>query len=395
MRPTGKLHLGHLVGALKKYRDLQAGYDCMYFVADWHALTSEYGDTTELTGYAYDNIADWIAVGVDPEQSILFIQSQVPEHAELYLLLSMVVPKPWLERVPTYKEQIDELSDRDLSTLGFLGYPLLQAADVLIYHAEFVPVGEDQVPHLELTREVVRRFHGFFGELFPEPQPLLTRFPRLPGLDNRKMSKSYGNTIDLSDDAVTVRKKIMRMYTDPKRIRADIPGTVEGNPVFIYHDAFNSNETEVNELKARYEAGKVGDVEVKDCLARAVNEVLDPIRERRAEIAAKPDQIQEILLDGSSRARTIAQETMKDVRDADSDDMNYDDCGKVLAGEVAVQTLTMDAGALVLFRGRNSMHRVTPAKGLRTRMLVVMAYNAEPGIPLSESARMTFYGRLS
>lgn len=316
MRPTGKLHLGHLVGALKKYRDLQAGYDCMYFVADWHALTSEYGDTTELTGYAYDNIADWIAAGVDPEQSILFIQSQVPEHAELYLLLSMVVPKPWLERVPTYKEQIDELSDRDLSTLGFLGYPLLQAADVLIYHAKFVPVGEDQVPHLELTREVVRRFHSFFGELFPEPQPLLTRFPRLPGLDNRKMSKSYGNTIDLSDDAVTVRKKIMRMYTDPKRIRADIPGAIEGNPVFIYHDAFNSNKTEVNELKARYEAGKVGDVEVKDCLARAVNEVLDPIRERRAEIAAKPDQIQEIVLDGSSRARTIAQETMKDVRDA-------------------------------------------------------------------------------
>ena len=316
MRPTGKMHLGHLVGALKKYRALQAEYDCMYFVADWHALTSEYGDTGELTGYAYDNITDWIAAGVDPEQSTLFIQSQVPEHAELYLLLSMVVPIPWLERVPTYKEQIDELSDRDLSTLGFLGYPLLQGADVLLYRAKFVPVGEDQIPHLELTREVVRRFHGFFGELFPEPQPLLTRFPRLPGLDNRKMSKSYGNTIDLSDDAVTVRKKIMRMYTDPKRIRADIPGTVEGNPVFIYHDAFNSNETEVNELKARYEAGKVGDVEVKDCLARAVNEVLEPIRERRAEIAAKPDEIQEIVMDGSRQARVIAQETMKDVRDA-------------------------------------------------------------------------------
>ena len=239
MRPTGKLHLGHLVGALGKWAELQTDYDCMYFVADWHALTSEYADTTELTSYAYDNVADWVAAGIDPERSTLFVQSLVPEHAELYLLLSMVVPIPWLERVPTYKEQMDQLSDRDLSTIGFLGYPLLQAADVIIYGANCVPVGEDQVPHLELTREVVRRFQGFFGELFPEPQPLLTRFPRLPGLDNRKMSKSYANTIDLGDDAATVRKKVMRMYTDPKRIRADIPGTVEGNPVFTYHDAFN------------------------------------------------------------------------------------------------------------------------------------------------------------
>ena len=190
MRPTGKLHLGHLVGALGKWAELQTDYDCMYFVADWHALTSEYADTTELTSYAYDNVADWVAAGIDPERSTLFVQSLVPEHAELYLLLSMVVPIPWLERVPTYKEQMDQLSDRDLSTIGFLGYPLLQAADVIIYGANCVPVGEDQVPHLELTREVVRRFQGFFGELFPEPQPLLTRFPRLPGLDNRRCRRA-------------------------------------------------------------------------------------------------------------------------------------------------------------------------------------------------------------
>ena len=316
MRPTGKLHLGHLVGALGKWADLQQDYACLYFVADWHALTSDYAETRELTNYAYDNVADWIAAGIDPEESTIFVQSLVPEHAELYLLLSMVIPIPWLERVPTYKEQIEQLSDRDLSTLGFLGYPLLQAADVIMYRAQYVPVGEDQVPHLELTREVVRRFQGFFGELFPEPQPLLTRFPRLPGLDNRKMSKSYGNTIDLSDDATTVRKKVMRMYTDPKRIRADIPGTVKGNPVFVYHDAFNPDTAQVDDLKSRYRAGTVGDVEVKDMLARAINTMLDPMRERRAELLATPGRLREIVHDGSSTASAIARETMRDVREA-------------------------------------------------------------------------------
>ena len=316
MRPTGKLHLGHLVGALQQWARLQDDYDCMYFVADWHALTSEYSDTSGLTEYACDNAADWIAAGVDPDRSTLFIQSQVPEHAELYLLLQMVVPIPWLERVPTYKEQIDQLAEKDLSTLGFLGYPLLQGADVIIYKANYVPVGDDQVPHLELDREVVRRFHGFFGELFPEPQALLTSFPRLPGLDNRKMSKSYDNAISLSDDAATVKKKVMRMYTDPKRIRADIPGTVEGNPVFTYHDAFNPDTAEVDDLKTRYRAGTVGDVEVKQKLARALNAALDPLRERRAEVLARPGQVREILLDGSLRARRIAQETMKEVREA-------------------------------------------------------------------------------
>lgn len=316
MRPTGKLHLGHLAGALRNWVDLQARYDCMYFVADWHALTSEYADTREVAGYGYDNVADWIAAGIDPERSTIFVQSLVPEHAELYLLLSMTVPIPWLERVPTHKEQMEQLADRDLSTLGFLGYPLLQCADVIMYRARYVPVGEDQVPHLELAREVVRRFHGFFGELFPEPQPLTTHFPRLPGIDNRKMSKSYGNTIDLSDDAETVRRKVMRMYTDPKRIRADIPGTVEGNPVFTYHDAFNTDADEVEDFKRRYRAGAVGDVEVKRSLARAINAVLDPLRERRAELLARPGRIREIVLDGSSRARAIARETMAEVRDA-------------------------------------------------------------------------------
>jgi tryptophanyl-tRNA synthetase len=316
MRPTGKLHLGHLVGALNNWASLQDEYECFYFVADWHALTSDYGDTSEIVANAYDMAADWIAAGLDPERSTLFIQSLVPEHAELHLLLSMIIPIPWLERVPSYKEQREQLSEKDLSTYGFLGYPLLQTADVIMYDAHYVPVGEDQVPHLELSREVVRRFHTFYGEVFVEPQPLLTRFPRLPGLDNRKMSKSYGNAIDLADDAETVRKKVMSMYTDPARVRADIPGNVEGNPVFMYHDAFNTNRDEVDDLKARYRAGKVGDVEVKRKLIAALELTLDPMRQRRAELLARPDRLRDIIEDGSSRARTVARETMARVREA-------------------------------------------------------------------------------
>jgi len=316
MRPTGKLHLGHLVGALRNWVDLQAQYDCFYFVADWHALTSGYADTSEVTASARDNVADWIAAGIDPERSTLFIQSLVPEHAELALLLSMIVPIPWLERVPTYKEQIDQLSERDLSSIGFLGYPLLQTADVIMYNASFVPVGDDQVPHLELSREIVRRFHNFYGEVFVEPQALLTPVPRLPGLDNRKMSKSYANTIDLTDDAETVKKKVRQMYTDPKRVRADIPGTVEGNPVFIYHDVFNANTAEVDDLKARYREGKVGDVEVKTKLTAAINAVLEPMRARRADLDARPDYVKDVLFEGSRKARVEAAETMARVRDA-------------------------------------------------------------------------------
>ena len=316
MRPTGRLHLGHLVGALRNWAALQDQYDCFYFVADWHALTSEYANTAEIAANAIDNAADWIAAGVDPERSTLFIQSLVPEHAELYLLLQMVVPIPWLERVPTYKEQREQLSEKDLSTAGFLGYPLLQTADVALYDGRFVPVGEDQVAHLELSREAIRRFHQFYGEVLVEPQPLLTSMPRLPGLDNRKMSKSYGNTIDLTDDDEAVTKKVRQMYTDPKRVRADIPGTVEGNPVFMYHDVFNPDAAEVDDLKVRYRAGKVGDVEVKTKLARAMNAALAPLRERRREVMARPDRVREILIEGSRTARGIAHETMERVREA-------------------------------------------------------------------------------
>ena len=316
MRPTGKLHLGHLVGALSNWADLQERYDCFYFVADWHALTSDYADTSGIVSSGLDMVADWIAAGIDPERSTLFVQSLVPEHAELHLLLSMTVPLGWLERVPTYKEQMDQLAEKDLSTLGFLGYPLLQTADIIMYNAQFVPVGEDQVPHLELSREIVRRYHNFYGQLFVEPKPLLTDVPRLPGLDNRKMSKSYGNTIDLSDDSDTVRKKVMKMYTDPKRVRADTPGTVEGNPVFDYHKAFNADIAEVDDLKARYRAGTVGDVEVKTKLATALNAHLEPMRARRAELLARPAALRELLFEGSRKAREVAQETMARVRDA-------------------------------------------------------------------------------
>jgi len=321
MRPTGRLHLGHLVGALGNWVPLQTRYDCFYFIADWHALTSDFADTSQLTAFAYENVADWIGSGLDPEKSTFFVQSLVPEHAELFLLLSMVVPVPWLERVPTYKEQQENLKDKDLSSIGFLSYPLLQTADVSMYDAEFVPVGEDQVAHLELAREAVRRFNNVFGgggaSILEEPKPLLTTFPRLPGLDgDKKMSKSVGNTIHLSDDADTVRKKVMTMYTDPKRVRADIPGTVEGNPVFTYHDAFNPDKAEVDDLKERYRTGKVGDVEVKKKLAAALNAHLDPIRERREAVLAKPDRLREILFEGSKRARAEAAITMQRVRDA-------------------------------------------------------------------------------
>ena len=312
MRPTGRLHLGHLVGALGNWVPLQEQYDCFYFVADWHALTSDFADTSQLTSYAYENVADWIGAGLDPEKSTFFVQSLVPEHAELFLLLSMVVPVPWLERVPTYKEQQETLKDKDLSSIGFLG--VSAAADRRRRDVRrAVRAGRrrsGRAPRAgargraPLQQVLRRRARRAAAAARPSSR-------RLPGLDgDKKMSKSLGNTIHLSDTADEVKKKVMRMYTDPKRVRADIPGTVEGNPVFTYHDAFNPNAAEVEDLKTRYRAGKVGDVEVKTKLANALNAHLDPIRERRAAVLAKPDRLKEILFEGSKRARAVAAETM-------------------------------------------------------------------------------------
>ena len=317
MRPTGQLHIGHYFGVLTQWVTYCETADAYFEIADLHAFTTGFANPQVIRDARNEMVIDWLAAGVDPKQSTFFLQSGIPEISELQLLLSMITPVSWLERVPTYKEQQENLKDKDLSSIGFLGYPLLQTADVAIYDARFVPVGDDQVAHLELAREVVRRFNHFYGDVLVEPQPMLTSFARLPGLDGgKKMSKSIGNTIHLSDSADEVRRKVMSMYTDPKRVRADVPGTVEGNPVFTYHDAFNRNLAEVDDLKTRYRAGKVGDVEVKRKLADALNLALDPIRERRAAVLAKPDRLKEILFDGSARARKVAAGTMARVRDA-------------------------------------------------------------------------------
>ena len=296
MRPTGRLHLGHLVGALGNWVPLQEQYDCFYFVADWHALTSDYANTSPITGYALDNVADWIAAGLDPERSTIFVQSLVPEHAESYLLLSMVVPIPWLERVPTYKDQQEQLTEKDLSSIGFLGYPLLQTADVAIYDANFVPVGKDQVVHLELSREAVRRFNQFYGDVLVEPQPLLTPVSRLPGLDNRKMSKSHGNAIELGDDAGDGDEESARRCT---RIRSGFAPTSPAPSRATRCSSITTRSTrtraEVDDLKARYRAGKVGDVEVKTKLANALNAYLAPIRERRAAVRRAARALREIV----------------------------------------------------------------------------------------------------
>ena len=313
MRPTGRLHLGHLVGALKNWAELQDRYECFYFVADWHALTSEYANTTGLAANAIDNAADWIAAGVDPERSTLFIQSLVPEHAELYLLLQMVVPIPWLERVPTYKEQQEQLREKDLNTYGFLGYPLLQAADILAYRPRAVPVGEDQVPHLELCREIARRFNHLYGDVFPEPQALLTKAPRLPGTDGRKMSKSYGNAIFLGDDAKTLGGKIDNMLTDPARTHRHIPGNPEICPVFATHKVFSDAET-VAWADAGCRSAGIGCRDCKGRLKERLMHVVAPIAERRRELASDPARLERTLDDGAARAREVAGETLRLVR---------------------------------------------------------------------------------
>ncbi len=313
MRPTGKLHLGHLVGALNNWTRFQDKYECFFMVADWHALMSEYENPSDIKKNSFEIIKDWISCGIDPQRSVVFIQSMVPEHLELAMVFSLLTPLGWLERCTTYKEQLREIKGRMLATYGFLGYPVLQAADIALYNADMVPVGVDQLPHLELAREIVRRFHGLYGKkIFTEAEPMLTKVSKLVGPDNRKMSKSYGNFILLSDPPEVVKKKVYSMYTDPKRVRSDIPGKVEGNPVFIYHDLFNPDKKEVEDLKKRYRAGKVGDVEVKEKLALALNGFLDPIRRKRASLSDKA--VQRIMKEGSGKAREVAGRKMIEVK---------------------------------------------------------------------------------
>ena len=310
-RPTGRRHLGHLVGTLENWARLQDDYECFFLIADWHVLTTDHTHPERIRSNIAEVVTDWLAAGLDPQRSSFVLQSAVKEHAELALLFSMLVTVSRLERNPTYKEQVKELGLQP--SLGLLAYPVLQAADILVYKADTVPVGEDQMPHIEITREVARRFNAIYGETFPEPQGLLSQAPRLPGLDNRTMHTSFGNAIYLSDDSQTVEEKVMSMYTDPTRIHATDHGHVEGNPVFAYHDVFNQDREEVEELKARYRAGRVGDVEVKRRLVGALNRYLTPLRDKRREFAARPDYVGDVLREGTARARPLAQATVAEV----------------------------------------------------------------------------------
>jgi tryptophanyl-tRNA synthetase len=310
-RATGPRHIGHLVGTLNTWVNLQDTYECFFLVADLHVLTTDYAHPEQIRHNTIEILADWLAVGIDPGRSTLVLQSAIPEHALLSLLLSMLAPVGRLERVPTYKEQIQQLHLNP--SLGLLTYPVLQTADILLYKADTVPVGEDQLPHLELARELARRFNQLYSSTFPEPQALLSSTPRLPGLDNRTMHASYGNAIFIKDTPEETTQKVMQMYTDPTRIHPTDPGHVEGNPVFAYLDAFDPDTQGIRELKERYQAGKVGDIEVKRHLAQVMNQVLDPIRQRRAGLIARPQEMLEMLRFGTGRARLTAQETITQV----------------------------------------------------------------------------------
>ncbi len=318
MRPTGRLHLGHLKGVLQNWLQLQEqGHRCFFFAADWHALTTDYATPGIVKETIWEMLIDWLAVGIDPERSVLFIQSEVPAHAELHLLFSFITPLPWLERVPTYKDQIEQLKEKDLGTYGFLGYPLLQSADILIYRAQAVPVGEDQVPHVELTREVARRFNHLYRApdqpLFPEPEALLMPTAKMPGLDGRKMSKSYHNTIAIDEPWKETEKKIRAMKTDTQRKRRDDPGDPERCPVWDYHKIY-STEDERAEICRGCTSAAIGCLDCKQILLRHLEEELQPIRDRRAEIAARPDDIKDLLRAGNQRANTEAERTMEKVR---------------------------------------------------------------------------------
>ena len=315
IQPSGKLHIGNLVGALQNWVKIQDQYECFYFIADWHALTSQYSDTSNLKEYTTDVLVNCLAAGLDPEKATMFQQSRVLEHAELHILLSMVTPLGWLERVPSFKEKQLEVKDKDLNTYGFLGYPLLQSADILIYRANHVPVGVDQMPHLEITREICRRFNNFYGELFPEPEGLLTNFPKVPGTDGRKMSKTYNNCVFLSDSPEEVDKKIRTMTTDTQRIKRTDKGDPELSPVFQLHKIFSSKE-EQDEVAAGCRTAAIGCIDCKKVLIKNLFKVLEPIWERREHFLGKPDLLEDILNSGSVKAKQAAAETMELVRKA-------------------------------------------------------------------------------
>lgn len=315
MRPTGKLHLGNLVGALTEWVKLQNYCESYHFVADWHMLTTDYADTSDLQINIQEMVTDWLAAGLDPGKATFFIQSRLPEHGELHLLFSMLTPLGWLERVPSYKEQLENIKDRDLHTYGFLGYPVLQAADILMYKATVVPVGEDQVPHIELTREIARRFNAYYRPVFPEPRPQLTSAPRLPGTDGRKMSKSYNNAIFLSDPPQVVQRKLATMITDPaRRLRTD-PGDPDKCPVFDLHKVFSSMAIN-NEVNIKCRTAEIGCLDCKTYLAGGVNELLAPIQQRRKPFEQNRQRVWDILEEGTARARKVAQATMDEVRAA-------------------------------------------------------------------------------
>lgn len=319
LRPTGRVHLGNYFGAIRNWIRLQDEYDCFYTIVDWHALTSDYADTSGIHDSTYHAAADWLAAGLDPDRSTIFLQSAVKQHAELHLLLSMVVPLPWLERVPTFKEQQQQLTDRDLNTYGFLGYPLLQTADIIAYRADAVPVGEDQAAHLELSREIVRRFNHFYGSIFPEPQALFTETPKVPGTDGRKMSKSYGNTIGLTASADEIRAQVKNLFTDPNRIRRTDPGNPDICNLYQFHRIFSDDETQ-ERVATQCRAAEIGCVDDKNLLADIIIAELAPIRKRREEIDRDPSIVWEVLRDGNRRAAERAEETLERVRTA----MNLD-----------------------------------------------------------------------
>jgi len=315
MRPTGPLHLGNYHGALANWVEMQDAYDCFFFIADWHALTSDYEDTSRISDYVKSMMIDWLSAGLTPDKCIMFVQSHIKEHAELFLILSMITPVPWLERNPTYKDQIVQMDSKDLSTFGFLGYPVLQAADIIIYKANGVPVGVDQVPHVEITREIARRFNYFYGNVFPEPDAILTETPKVLGIDRRKMSKSYNNAIFLSDAPDEVARKVSRMITDPNRARKSDPGNPDICNVFSFHGMYSDAET-VRRIDAECRSAEIGCVPCKKIMAESLIAAMAPMRERRIYYEERPKEVADLIIAGDDKARREARRTMEEVRTA-------------------------------------------------------------------------------